>query len=95
MTQHVLPTDEDDESSMEKKDYLFEKQFDHGILIIDNQDKPINTHILEAKKQHYSALCRKNEEIERIEQELLQTDPARATQIKQQLVHVRQYHTQK
>ena len=62
-----------------------QKSYDFGILITDPRIIPEFVDVLDAKRLFYSALCQKNEEIKRIEQELLEIDPTRAGSVRQQM----------
>ncbi|KAJ3386308.1 hypothetical protein HDU92_002613 [Lobulomyces angularis] len=57
------------------------KPFDYGMLITDSRNTNEVDIVLEAKR----TLCQKNEEIKRIEQELLELDPTRAGSVGQQI----------
>lgn len=60
------------------------KPFDYGMIVPDSRRTNVGGDMLEAKKQLYSSLLQKNEELKRIEQEMMEIDPSRVAGIKLQ-----------
>jgi hypothetical protein len=73
------------ETVMDVEDTLrCRKAFDYGMMIPDTRSIHPSTGMLDAKKQLYSSLHQKNEELKRIEQEMMEIDPSRVASIKLQ-----------
>lgn len=60
------------------------KPFDYGMMVPDSRKIVPVTDMLDAKKQLYNSLHQKNEELKRIEQEMMEIDPSRVASIKLQ-----------
>lgn len=64
------------------------KSFQFGMLLPDGREKIEVLNVLNAKKQTFGNMVRKNEELRAIEQELMEVDPVRAKILEQQIVQV-------
>ena len=64
------------------------KAFQFGMFLPDGREKIEVLNVLNAKKQTFGNMVRKNEELRAIEQELMEVDPVRAKILEQQIVQV-------